>query len=51
MNGRMSPRGPSRQFVAKQRFGRFRRETDISRHERPVSTVANDPKRPDTPLS
>jgi hypothetical protein len=29
----------------------FGGKTDISRHERPVSTVANDPKRPDTPLS
>jgi len=41
----MSEFGPSRQFAAERRRGRFRREADInSRHER-VSTVANDPTR------
>ena len=43
MNGRMSPRGPSRQFVAKQRFGRFRRETDIDWQARSAGSVENDP--------
>jgi hypothetical protein len=37
--------GPSRHFAAERRRGRFRREADINRQARPISTVANDPKR------
>jgi hypothetical protein len=35
--------GPSRHFAAERRRGRFRREADINRQARPVSTLANDP--------
>jgi len=42
-NARMSPFGPSRQFAAKQRFGRFGREADIKWQAGPAGKVANDP--------
>jgi hypothetical protein len=36
--------GPSRHFAAKQRFGRFQVEADISQQAAPAGSVENAPK-------
>jgi hypothetical protein len=41
-NPEPSTHGPSRHFVAKQRFGHFQMEADINCQAKPARLVAND---------
>ena len=45
VDGQTSGDGPPRHFAAKQRFGRFRMEADISWRPKPARSVENDPSR------